>query len=82
MKGVRGDLEARDEAVLRLLLGGRGKKSIALELQISQSLVTYSVRRTFTRVGVENLVQLGAWAQREGLLAVPAGAGARMVANS
>jgi DNA-binding NarL/FixJ family response regulator len=66
VRGARGDLERRDSVVLDMLLGGDSKTAISRMLAISQSLVTQSVRRIFKRLGVRNLIELGAWAQRAG----------------
>lgn len=70
MKGVTGDLAARDARVLELLLRGRAKKQIADELGVCPSLVTHSIQRIFEARCVRNLVELGAYAERHGLMPV------------
>lgn len=73
MRGVSGDLAARDARVLELLLRGDRKKMIAADLGIGPSLVSLSIRRIFAARCVHNLVELGAYAERHGLM--PGGAG-------
>lgn len=68
MKGVTGDLAARDAVVLELLLRGVANKAIGKEIGISPSLVSYSIRRIFAARCVHNLVELGAYAERHGLM--------------
>jgi len=68
VKGVTGDLAARDARVLDLLLRGTKNTAIGKELGISQSLVTCSVRRIFAARCVRSLVELGAYAERHGLM--------------
>lgn len=72
MRGVQGDLAARDARALELLLRGVTKIAIAEELGISPSLVSYSVRRIFAARCVKNLIELGAYAERHGLMPVRA----------
>lgn len=68
MQGVPGDLVTRDAYVLEQLLAGKGKSAIASELGIYSSQVTGSLRRIFAKLGIKNLIELGAWAQRTGRL--------------
>lgn len=61
-----GVIPERDERVLEQLLRGTTKTQITHILDLMPSQVTQSIRRTFRKLGVANLVELGAWAQRNG----------------
>ena len=56
----------RDEVILEGILAGNRKKNIAASVGISYALLNFSLRRIFAKLGVRNLIELGAWAQRNG----------------
>ena len=67
MSPAHSALGERDQVVFGLLLQGMRKTDIAARLFICPSLVTYSVRRIYAATGCLSLVELGAYAERNGL---------------
>lgn len=72
----RFQLNEREQRVFGGLITGSSKKAIAVELNISQALVSLAVRSMNRKLGISTLVELGAHAQREGFI-VAGGRGAQ-----
>lgn len=59
---------AREIAVLRRFCAGELLKQIAGTMNLRHQVVSYCIGRVMLRAKVKTHAQLGAWAQREGLL--------------